>query len=184
MQVNSCQFASVCYGDFFGHQCQTQVPGVPVTLGNQTLGLIRHLCIRVRTVASSCRCDHKLCTATITARRTKTTTTSRLSIPSLLPHVCLVMFQRMDASGQQRMAARDTRSSAMRRRERRLRAQWRHEQQTVAMALAGTTHHSAQRGEWRDLNEAPRGQRTASAEGHERRVEGESGRGCGVLRAV
>ena len=52
--------------------------------------------------------------------------------------------------------------SARRRRERRLRAQWRHEQQTVAMALALTT--SAQRGEWRDLNEAPRGQRTASAE--------------------
>ena len=26
------------------------------------------------------------------------------------------------------------------------------------MALAAATHHSAQRGEWRDLNEAPRGQ--------------------------
>ena len=44
------------------------------------------------------------------------------------------------------------------------RAQWRHEQQTVAMALAVATHHNAQRGEWRDLYEAPRGQRTASAE--------------------
>ena len=54
--------------------------------------------------------------------------------------------------------------AARRRRERRLRAQWRHEQQTVAMALAAATHHSAQRGEWRDLYEAPRGQRTASAE--------------------
>ena len=32
------------------------------------------------------------------------------------------------------------------------------------MALAAATHHSAQRGEWRDLHEAPRGQRTASAE--------------------
>ena len=32
------------------------------------------------------------------------------------------------------------------------------------MALAVATHHSAQRGEWRDLHEAPRGQRTASAE--------------------
>ena len=59
----------------------------------------------------------------------------------------------MDPSGQQRMGARDPRSSARRRRERRLRAQWRHEQQTVAMALAAATHHSAQRG-----------QRTASAE--------------------
>ena len=70
----------------------------------------------------------------------------------------------MDSSGQKRMAARDTRSSARRRREWRLRAQWRHEQQTVAMALAVATHHSAQRGQWRDLNEAPRGQKTASAE--------------------
>ena len=32
------------------------------------------------------------------------------------------------------------------------------------MALAVATHHSAQRGEWRDLNEAPWGHRTASAE--------------------
>ena len=70
----------------------------------------------------------------------------------------------MDPSGQERMAARDTRSSARRRRERRLRAQWRHEQQTVAMALAAATHHSAQRGEWRYLHEAAQGQRTASAE--------------------
>ena len=74
------------------------------------------------------------------------------------------MFQGMDSSGQQRMAARDTRSSARRRRERRLRAQWRHEQQIVSMALAVATHHSAQRGEWRDLKEAPRRPRTASAE--------------------
>ena len=35
---------------------------------------------------------------------------------------------------------------------------------TVAMALAAATQNSAQRGEWRDLHEAPRGQRTASAE--------------------
>ena len=61
------------------------------------------------------------------------------------------------------MAERGT-GSARRRRERRLRAQWRHEHQTVATALAAATHHSAQRGEWRDLHEAPRGQRTASAE--------------------
>ena len=40
----------------------------------------------------------------------------------------------------------------------------RHERMSVAMAPAAATHHSAQRGEWRDLNEAPRGQRTASAE--------------------
>ena len=40
----------------------------------------------------------------------------------------------------------------------------RHERMSVAMALAAATHHSAQRGEWRDLNDAPRGQRTASAE--------------------
>ena len=40
----------------------------------------------------------------------------------------------------------------------------RHERMSVAMALAAATHHSAQRGEWRDWYEAPRGQRTASAE--------------------
>ena len=39
----------------------------------------------------------------------------------------------------------------MRRRERRLRSWWRHEQQTVRMALAAATHHSAQQ------NAAPRG---------------------------
>ena len=32
------------------------------------------------------------------------------------------------------------------------------------MTLAAAAHHSAQRGEWRELHEAPRGQRTASAE--------------------
>ena len=41
------------------------------------------------------------------------------------------------------MAARDAGSSARRRRERRLRAEWRHEQQSIAMALAATQHHSA-----------------------------------------
>ena len=40
----------------------------------------------------------------------------------------------------------------------------RHERMSVAMALAAATHHSALRGEWRDLNEAPTGQRTVSAE--------------------
>ena len=67
----------------------------------------------------------------------------------------------MDSGVQQRMPVRDPGSSA--RRRRRLCAQWRHEQQTVAMALAVATHHSAQRGEWRDPNEALRGQKTATA---------------------
>ena len=49
----------------------------------------------------------------------------------------------MDSSGQQRMTARDVGTSARRRRERRLRAQWRHEQQSIAMALAAAQHHSA-----------------------------------------
>ena len=62
---------------------------------------------------------------------------------------------------QQRMTVRDPGSSA--RRRRRLCAQWRYEQQTVAMALAVATHHSAQRGEWRDPNEALRGHKTATA---------------------
>ena len=85
--------------------------------------------------------------------------------PALLFFVGACM---MDSSGRSLIAERGT-GSARRRRERRLRAQWRHEQQTVAMALAAATHHSAQRGEWRDLHEAPRGQRTAS-HGARRRV--------------
>ena len=76
--------------------------------------------------------------------------------------VCVTVMIQNPADGS--CAERAHVGSARRRRERRLRAQWRHEQQTVAMALAAATHHSAQRGEWRDLNEAPRGQRTASAE--------------------
>ena len=59
---------------------------------------------------------------------------------------------------------RGSTGSARRRRERRLRSMLRHERMSVAMALAAATHHSAQRGEWRDLRVAPRGQRTASAE--------------------
>ena len=62
------------------------------------------------------------------------------------------------------VAERVSTGSARRRRERRLRSMLRHERMSVAMALAAATRHSAQRGEWRDLNEAPRGQRTASAE--------------------
>ena len=62
------------------------------------------------------------------------------------------------------VAERVSTGSARRRRERRLRSMLRHERMSVAMALAAATHHSAQRGEWRDLHEAPRGQRTASAE--------------------
>ena len=61
-------------------------------------------------------------------------------------------------------AERGSTGSARRRRERRLRSMLRHERMSVAMALAAATHHSAQRGEWRDLYEAPRGQRTASSE--------------------
>ena len=59
----------------------------------------------------------------------------------------------MDLSGRSLMAERCT-GSARRRREWRLRAQWRHEQRTVAVALAAATHHGAQRGERRDLHEA------------------------------
>ena len=42
------------------------------------------------------------------------------------------------------MAGRDCGTSARRRRERRLRSAWRHEQLSVAMSLAAATHHSAQ----------------------------------------
>ena len=53
------------------------------------------------------------------------------------------------------MAGRDS-GAARRRRERRLRSAWRHEQLSVAMALAAATHHSAQQ------YGAPRGQKPAT----------------------
>ena len=56
----------------------------------------------------------------------------------------------MMASGQPGSGA------AQRRRGRRLRSWWRHEQQSIAMALAAATHHTAQR------NGAPRSQTTAT----------------------
>ena len=31
------------FADFWGHLCQTQVPGVPVPPGSQTPGLVRHM---------------------------------------------------------------------------------------------------------------------------------------------
>ena len=67
----------------------------------------------------------------------------------------------MDSSGQQRMAARDVGTSARRRRERRLRAQWRHEQQSIAMALAAAQHHSAPKSAGPVLHNVLRNQKTA-----------------------
>ena len=67
----------------------------------------------------------------------------------------------MDSSGQQRMAARDVGTSARRRRERRLRAQWRHEQQSIAMALAAAQHHSASKSAGPVSHNVLRNQKTA-----------------------
>ena len=58
----------------------------------------------------------------------------------------------------------------MRRRQRRLRSWWRHEQRSVAAAPAAT-HHSAPRSGWPEQHDAPRGPTTASAmEGEVREV--------------
>ena len=57
------------------------------------------------------------------------------------------------------MSDRDA-TSAWRRRQRRLRAQWRHEQQTVAMVLAMVTHHSFQVG---TAHDGLRAQRTVTS---------------------
>ena len=86
-------------------------------------------------------------------RRATTTTTHRLN------QVCDLFFFRQ---GLLRMVAESSvRSSvggvARHRRERRLRSWWPHEQQTVRMALAASTHHSAQQ------NAAP-GARSREAE--------------------
>ena len=53
------------------------------------------------------------------------------------------------------MAGRDS-GAARRQRERRLRSAWRHEQLSVAMALAAASHHSVQQ------YGAPRGQKPAT----------------------
>ena len=98
-------------------------------------------------------------------KRLKQRFTSVVSNPKLASARLFGDVQGMDSNGQRRMAARDTGTSARRRRERRLRAQWHHEQQTVAIALVVGTHHRAQRGKWRNPNEAPRRQKTASAAG-------------------
>ena len=60
------------------------------------------------------------------------------------------------------MAGGVTGSAAKRRRERRLRSAWRHEQLSVAMAVAAALHHSAQRGARPATYSAPRGQKTAT----------------------
>ena len=67
------------------------------------------------------------------------------------------------------MSDRDA-TSAWRRRQRHLRAQWRHEQQTVAMALATVTYHSFQVG---TKYAAPRGQMSGTSAGSD--VEGLDG---------
>ena len=72
------------------------------------------------------------------ASKTTTTTTRRLSQACplfLVRHLCC----EMDPSWQPVTGA------AQRRRGRRLRAAWRHEQQSIAQALAAYTHHSALR---------------------------------------
>ena len=68
-------------------------------------------------------------------------------------------------------------SAAKQKRERRLRAAWKHEQLSVATALAAATHHSAPRGECRVPNEALQRQKTASAAGQRPAPHGRS-RGC------
>ena len=57
--------------------------------------------------------------------------------------------------------------AAMRRRQRRQRSWWRHEQLSIAAAMATVSHHSFQVG---TKNDAPRGQKTVSSAGGMRRA--------------
>ena len=68
----------------------------------------------------------------------------------------------MDSSGQRR-GERDG-SSAWRSRQRRLRSWWRHEQQSIAMALAAAQHHSAPKSAGPVSHNVPRNQNTAREE--------------------
>ena len=67
--------------------------------------------------------------------------------------------EHMDESSKRPSAGR----VAMRRRQRRLRSWWRHEQRSVAVALAAATHHSAPRSGWPEQHNSPRRPTTASA---------------------
>ena len=97
-------------------------------------------------------------------RTTTTTTTTSVAILAQAqgcPCLCVHPF----SFGPQRlamMAGGVTGSAAKRRRERRLRSAWRHEQLSVAMAVAAALHHSAQRGAGPATYSAPRGQKTAT----------------------
>ena len=66
--------------------------------------------------------------------------------PSSVPCLCVRLSRKLLRSMQ---VERDGTSAAKWRRERRLRAAWKPEQFSVAMALATATHHSAPRGECR-----------------------------------
>ena len=100
---------------------------------------------------------HSLSTS---SQATTTTTTTRLSIPRVPLFFCVTCGGK-DLSGQP-MVARAY-GAAQRRKLRRLRAGLRHEQQSIAMALASALHHSADK-TTRAQHNAPRGQRNAGTE--------------------
>ena len=67
-------------------------------------------------------------------------------------------------------------AAAQRRRLRRMRSWWRHEQQSVRLALATATHHSS--GKVHTANDAPRGHTTATKTGEEGRGEAATATGA------
>ena len=73
------------------------------------------------------------------------------------------------------MSERDGTSAAKRRRERRQRSWWKHEQLSVKVALSAPLHHSRVVGP--ESHEAPQGQRTDRAEEEEVREENQGPRG-------
>ena len=94
-------------------------------------------------IASPCRCDHthrtsrhvSETTTTTTTRQHDTTNNNKQQHRPSIPRVALFT---MDTSGQPS-------SVAQRRKQRRLRSWWRHEQQSIASALATFQYHNAQR---------------------------------------
>ena len=86
------------------------------------------------------------------------------------------------------MSPQGEHGAAWRRRQRRLRSWWRHEHQSVAMALSAAAHHSFDKVAAGEKYDGLRAQITDRAgEAANRalwRQKSKSSRGCGVLRAV
>ena len=108
----------------------------------QVLGWGRvHRDMTPRTSLRACSDMDKHIACYTVSETTTTTNTSRAQFNSI--HNSSVRASFLGTLAVDAMSGVDGGGAAKRRRERRLRAQWRHEQQTVAMAVCAAGHHSS-----------------------------------------